>query len=133
MIIILPGRIPSKKNSKRLIWVQDKPRLISSEEYLQWEEEMHWRLKGYAFWRLQVENKKLSITMKLWAPDNRKADLSNKFESVADLLVKVGIISDDNWNVLSEVILLYQGVDKDNPRAEIELKIKAPDNPLEHG
>lgn len=55
----------------------------------------------------------------IFAPDARKFDLSNKFESIADLLVDAGILADDNYEVLPWVVLQFGGIDRKNPRAEI--------------
>ena len=60
------------------------------------------------------------ISIKIYAPDKRKADLTNKAESIMDLLVDNGKIEDDNWFVIGDIRLLFGGVDKVNPRAEIE-------------
>ena len=61
------------------------------------------------------------IVCEFYMPDHRKTDLSNKFESVADLLVKAKIIPDDNCCILSVVELVYKWVDKDNPRCEVNI------------
>jgi Holliday junction resolvase RusA-like endonuclease len=58
-------------------------------------------------------------------PDAIRADLTNKAESIMDLLVDAGVLQDDNWNVVPEVILRCKGIDRTNPRAEITIeKIK---------
>ena len=54
-------------------------------------------------------------------PDNRIADLTNKAESIMDLLVDNKIIKDDNWRIIPELFLKSCGVNKQNPRAEIEI------------
>ena len=61
------------------------------------------------------------ISIHFWAPDKRKTDLTNKAESILDLLVDNGILEDDNWFVVGKLTLYLAGVDKDNPRAEIEI------------
>ena len=114
---VITWRIPSKKNSKRIAW-RGRPTLLSSEEYLEWEK------KAID----QISHIKInfpppySIEMKIWYPDNRKADNSNKFESIADMLVEAKKIPDDNWKLLSDIRLIAMWVDKENPRAEITIK-----------
>lgn len=54
----------------------------------------------------------------------RKADATNKAESIMDLLVDAGIIEDDNWFIVPELSLKFGGVDKLNPRAEIIINFK---------
>jgi hypothetical protein len=64
-------------------------------------------------------SKTSNVIFTLFAPDARKGDLSNKWESVADLLVDSGVFEDDNWTVIGRVILQYGGIDRTNPRAEV--------------
>jgi len=61
------------------------------------------------------------VELVFYAGDKRKADLSNKAESVMDLLVDTGVIEDDNWFVIPELLLKLGGVDKDNPRCLIKI------------
>ena len=44
--------------------------------------------------------------MKIWYPDNRKADNSNKFESIADMLVEAKKLPDDNWKIMPDIRLI---------------------------
>lgn len=53
-------------------------------------------------------------------PDHRRCDLTNKAESVMDLLVDNGFIEDDCWQITGLIELSCGGVDKENPRVEIE-------------
>ena len=68
-----------------------------------------------------VEGQIKRLEMILYASTKRKADLSNRFESIADLLVDAGIIEDDNYFVVPEVLMKFGGIDKTNPRAEITI------------
>ncbi len=112
--ITLKGRIPSKKNSKVMICKGTRPMLISSKKHKEWWEDQMWELKKY----YRVEDVE-SIEITFYAPDKRKADKTNKAESIMDLLVDSDIIEDDNWYVFNTLILKFGGVDKENPRAEI--------------
>jgi hypothetical protein len=51
----------------------------------------------------------------------RSADLTNKAEGVMDFLVEKGYLEDDNYFVVPKVVLSFGGIDKKNPRAEIEI------------
>ena len=112
--IILYGRIPSKKNSK--IFVRRGPRtfLIPQPQYKAWHEEQSWMLKKYK--GIETSSK---IKAEFWLPDNRKTDLTNKAESIMDLLVDNGIMQDDSWQVISDLHLSAKGIDKKNPRVII--------------
>lgn len=117
MQLILPGRVPSKKNSKQIICKGSRPVLLSSERYQAWEEEQLWRLKTVK----ERFTGRVSVHCTFYPPDKVKGDCSNKFESVADLLVKAGIIEDDDWFHLVKQSSEFGGVDKDNPRVEVHI------------
>ena len=65
-----------------------------------------------------IKSSKIKLTF--YAGDNRKFDLSNKAESIMDLLVDTKLIEDDNYSVISELTLKFGGVDKGNARCEID-------------
>jgi len=93
--------------------------LLSSPRYKAWEEEQMWCLKSQKPLN-PLENVEVDII--LFAPDKRAADLSNKTESIMDLLVLAGYLKDDNWFVVPKLSLIFGGVDVQNPRAEIIIK-----------
>ena len=117
MELTLKGRIPSKKNSKQIIYKNGRPLIISSKNHKEWHTEQMWLLKGKGHIKdiQQVE-------IDLYAPDKRKGDLTNKTESIMDLLVDAQIIEDDNWYIIPNISLHFKGVDKNNPRAVITIK-----------
>lgn len=116
MKIVITGRIPSKKNSKQIIKVKGKPRIISSNAHKLW----------HSVAMLQIGSdrgamiKRCSVQIDIYFPDKRKADLTNKAESLMDLIVDAGVIEDDNWKCVNELHLLAW-YDKENPRAEIKI------------
>lgn len=113
-MITLYGRVPSKKNGKIMICRGKRPILISTPQFAAWHEEQLWKLKSY-----KKKYDECSIVLKFFAPDNRSSDLTNKAESIMDLLVDAGILKDDNWFVVNTLTLQFGGVDKENPRVEI--------------
>ena len=48
-----------------------------------------------------------TVCIKIIFPDKRRADVTNKAESVLDLLVDRGIIPDDSWQVIGSPILSH--------------------------
>ena len=114
--ITIEGRIPSKKNSRNVFSRGGKLFNIPSKKYKEWHSVA--TLQISEFENLQIEEVS-SIDLKFYAPDRRSADLTNKAESVLDLLVDNGVIIDDNWFVLKNVNLYFQGVDKERPRCEV--------------
>jgi hypothetical protein len=108
------GDVPSKKNSKQIIYVRGRPIIIPSKNHKTWHTNAQNQLYG---------SKSLSglsgITLTFYPSTRRKSDLTNKAESVMDLLVDCGIIPDDNWFEVPKVVLQFGGIDKQNPRCEI--------------
>lgn len=120
MKIVLQGRIPSKKNSKFIARRGAHTYLLPKPEYTQWQQEQSYRIKKIPKPLENIEQ----IMIRFYWPDNRKTDLTNKAESVMDLLVDNKIISDDSWQFVPLLGLSSGGVDKENPRAEIEIYTK---------
>lgn len=121
MKFIIHGRIPSKKNSKRIVMFGHRPAIISSKDYMAWHTvamyELKSQIKGMAR-RIRASGP-YQVEIWLWAENMRKGDMTNKAESLNDLLVDMEIIEDDNWFVVPDVVLHFMGIDKENPRAEI--------------
>jgi Holliday junction resolvase RusA-like endonuclease len=118
MHLSIPGRIPSKKNSKRLGMAGGRPRIFSSHDYEAWHEEMMFRVKKY---RPKKPLLSASVAITFFAENRRAFDLTNKAESIMDLLVDAEILADDCWSVVPQVYLRFGAVDAKNPRAEISI------------
>lgn len=118
MEIVLYGNVPSKKNNKRLVWHGRKPSLLSSEAHEVWHTEQMYRLCEK---RPKHPIEKCDVEAVFYLRDRRKRDLSNMWEGVADLLVDARYLKDDNYTVLSDVHLMFGGIDKENPRAVVRL------------
>lgn len=66
------------------------------------------------------------FTYTLFQESKRKTDVANvccvvdKF--CCDSLVSLGVLPDDNHNIIKEVVYRYGGVDKDKPRVELQVE-----------
>jgi len=118
--IVIKGRIPSKKNSRCLFVRGGKLFNIPSKKYAEWHKEA---LNQLPEQEIEKSISKIElIALRFYAPDKRKTDLTNKAESILDLLVDAGILEDDNWFQIGKVFLYFEGVDRKNPRCEIEIR-----------
>jgi hypothetical protein len=88
--------------------------LITQKKYTDWHKEQSRALLGTP----PLPNP-CSLTIVIYLPDARKTDLTNKAESIMDLLVDNAILEDDNWNCVPILLLISGGIDRANPRAEI--------------
>ena len=116
------GRIPSKKNSRNLFARGSKLFNIPSKRYKEWHDTVSMQLKEI------IPDKPLnnveSIYLAFYAPDKRTADMTNKAESIMDLLVDNRIIEDDNWFIIRKMELVFKGIDRVKPRCEVCIHIK---------
>lgn len=96
----LEGRVPSKKNSRINIRAG---RSFPSKKYTEWHEDASWQL---FIQKKKVGIKKCTIEIEFYPPDKRRYDLTNKAESIMDLLVDNGILEDDNASVVQRVTLI---------------------------
>ena len=76
--------------------------------------------------QLQPIDGKCKITYTIYYPTRREFDIDNvgsvitKFTN--DALVELGVLVDDNYNYVPEIVFKFGGVDKDNPRCEVILE-----------
>jgi len=119
MLFTLTGSVASKKNSKKWIKRGSRKYLVPGDVHEAWYKVAAMELKQHRLPRYSVEEAAVKIT--IFAQDKRKADLTNKAESIMDLLVDLGILEDDNWFVCGDIHLKFGGVDTENPRALIEI------------
>ena|SRR3990172_8914989 len=114
--ITIPGRIPSKKNSRLTLPRGNRVINIPSNEHREWEKKASASLYGVR--RIEFVS---GMRLVFFMPDNRKCDLTNKAESIMDLLVKYKIIKDDSWQFVGYIELCSCGIDKINPRVNIKI------------
>lgn len=80
-----------------------------------------WRNQQPASIRNNLPRRVANIHIVFYPKTSVKADLSNKAESILDLLVDARILEDDNWYCVPELYLTFGGKDAENPRAEITI------------
>ena len=65
------------------------------------------------------------LTYTYYAKSRRRLDVSNPCSIIdkftCDALVKAGVLEDDSSKQIKQVIYKYGGIDKDNPRCELEI------------
>lgn len=117
--IILSGRVPSKKNQKQIIPNLKNPKrpylILPSAAHKKWHSEAK---KQILIQQPSVCKNIISVNILFTFGDKRKTDLSNKAESIMDLLVDIKIIDDDSWQIIPRLNLTGQ-YEKDKFMAEI--------------
>lgn len=121
--LIIKGRPVTKKNHCQIIRNRNtgRPMLIQSPQYRQYEKEfikqMDENLKGLFDAEIQLHMRAL-----YYFPDRRgKADLVNLIQATQDILQKFGLYNNDS-QIKSLDGSRIVGIDKDNPRVEIEIE-----------
>lgn len=112
MKIVLTGLVPSKKNSR----INTRSGMsFPSKKYTEWHKDAVRQMAN-----VKPIPTPTPIVFTYYSDSLRSGDLSNKWQSIEDMFTDVGIISDDNWFVLNDIHMKFGGVDRENPRAEIE-------------
>lgn len=122
MKLTYQGVVYSKKNSKSIIKNRrtGKPMIVASKRAKDMEKNMAGGFSAQRGGRSAI-NKPSSVRMKLYRKDNIKRDLDNVATSVLDGLVRGNVIADDNYGIVKSLHIEDCGVDKNNPRVEIEI------------
>ena len=113
--IVILGQVPAKKNSRVLTVRGGTMRSFPNATYMRWEKDalrqLTPRMEPYAH---------ISIGYTFYCKDLHIRDLDNMIASVNDMLVKKGIIIDDNWQFL-EIAYAKGALDRESPRVELEI------------
>lgn len=106
----------SKKNSQRILinHKTGKRYIAPSEQYEKYETSAIWFIP-----RGRQINELVNVKCLFYMPTRRKCDLVNMLEAIDDIMVKAGLMKDDNYTIIaghdgSRVIY-----DKTNPRTEV--------------
>ena len=117
---LIPEIPRSKKNSQQICVNRKTGRRFvrQSEQYNDFE--------TAASYFLHPKPKKpidypVTVKCTFWMPTRRKVDKSNLEAAIHDILVKYGILDDDNRDILASTDGSRVYYDKGNPRVEIEI------------
>ena len=111
----------TKKNSQRIATrkVNGKyvPFILPSKAYVQYEKESGYFLRGKG---LKIDYP-VNVKCVYYMPTRRRVDLTNLMEATHDVLVKYGVLADDNYKIIQSVDGSRVEYDKEDPRTEIEI------------
>ena len=92
---------------------------MPSEKYKNYEESALWFLKGG---RVDSGEYPVNVKCLFYMPTRRRCDLTNLLESIDDILVKAGVLIDDDFLHLAAQDGSRVLYDKDKPRTEIYIE-----------
>jgi hypothetical protein len=137
LILPLSVTIPRKTKADR-VWILNlnsyrnthfqilnKAKEIYKEEVKRADEKRHEGDTDFSSY-YAMPNEPYLFTYTVFPANNRKFDLANVLPIIQkftdDALIEFGIISDDSYKVIQAIDYRFGGVDKENPRVELEIR-----------
>lgn len=103
----------TKKNSQRMVSRGGRVIPIPSKAYSEYEKAAGWYLKPLGI------DYPVNIKALYYMPTRRRVDKTNLESALCDVLVRHGVIADDNCRIVAATDGSRVLYDKDNPRTEI--------------
>jgi Holliday junction resolvase RusA-like endonuclease len=120
MKLILYGDPRTKKNSQRLVNAGGRYIPLTSKAYTDYERDCLRQITGD---KQRYISSPVNVRCLYYMQTKRRVDLNNLLEASTDILVKAGVLADDN----SHIVAGHDGsrvyYDKQNPRVEIEITV----------
>ena len=98
-----------------------KKLLLPSKQYADFEKEAVKQLLGL-YGNIQPIEEAINLKAIFYREANYKSDLVNYMQALQDVLVKAGILKDDNVKVVYSIDGSRVFTDKEQPRIEVEIK-----------
>ena len=106
----------SKKNSQQILTnpKTGRPFIMPSKKYKEYERAALWFIpKG------EIITRPVNVKCLFYMPTRRKCDLVNMQEAILDVMVKAGLLADDNFSIVQSMDGSRVLYDKENPRTEV--------------
>lgn len=109
----------TKKNHQQIVKGKNgRPFVIPSKQYKDYEKACEEFIPLLPF---RMFDCPVNVECVYYMPTRRRVDLVNLQEATLDILVKYGVLSDDNSNIVASMDGSRVLYDKENPRTEIEI------------
>ena len=107
----------TKKNSQQIMVnkATGKPFVMPSKQFKDYEKAAMWFIPK----RKQPIDFPVNIKCLFYMQTRRKCDLTNLLEAIDDIMVKTGLLADDNFTIIFSHDGSRVYYDKENPRTEI--------------
>ena len=118
--LVIIGQPITKKNSQRLIYAKGRIIPLPSSQYKLYE--------ASALKQLAAQYKTIPIDVPVnlscvyYMGTRRKCDITNLLQATQDILVKAGVIDDDNYTIVARLDDCAVDYDKEHPRVEITIR-----------
>lgn len=106
----------SKKNSQQILMnkATGKPFIMPSKKYKEYEKMALWFIP-----KNKHINKPVNVKCLFYMPTRRKCDLVNMQEAILDVMVRAGLLEDDNFSIVQSMDGSRVLYDKNAPRTEV--------------
>lgn len=116
MKLVIPVKPRTKKNSQQIMKAGNKRWIGPSKAALDFERQCAWWIKDC--YRQKI-SEPVNVRVRFFVESKRRVDLTNLLESIDDVLVKYGVLSDDNANIIAGHDGSRVYIDRVAPRLEI--------------
>lgn len=106
----------TKKNHGRIIRNNGRTFMIPSEAYVQYEKDAKWFMP-----HIEPIDYPVNVKAVFYTKTKRRIDLVNLEQALLDVLVKYGVLADDNSEIVYSMDGSYVDYDKERPRTEVEI------------
>ena len=118
-ILTIYGDPRTKKNSSRIVRSGNQTFVVPSAQYVNYERDSIRQIPAEA---KQEIDRPVNVRCEYYMQTRRKVDLVNLLEATLDILVKAGVLADDNSSIVVSHDGCSVGYDKEYPRVEIEIR-----------
>jgi Holliday junction resolvase RusA-like endonuclease len=117
---MIPLNPRTKKNNQQILinGKTGKPFVAQNAKYKLYEQDARWFLRKPS----KPISQPVNIKCIFYRDSDRRCDLTNLLEAIDDILVKYGIIEDDNFHIIYSHDGSRVFVDRKNPRTEIVIE-----------
>ena len=117
MQIIILGNPITKKNHGNIVMLKGRPIMLPSKPYQEYEK----KAKQFMPRLDKPIDYPVILKCNYYMETRRKCDLVNLLQATSDILVKYGVLLDDNYTIISNYDGSSVEYDKENPRVEINI------------
>ena len=121
--IVIEGNPITKKNHQNIVFAKGRRIVIPSKPYQEYEK----KCKQYMPTLDKPIDYPINLCCHYYMETRRKTDITNLLQATCDILVKYGVLEDDNYSIVSSFNGTKASYDKENPRVEIEITQKEND------
>lgn len=125
--LVIEGVPRVKKNNQHVTWRGGRPIKVNTAAYGTWlaraEVEIFEQIME-SYSGLQPITEAVNLRCRFFMDTARRVDLSALYEGIQDVLVKLGVLDDDNYNIVASHDGSGVEIDRERPRMEITITPK---------